>query len=218
MVRGLAAYSCVGSPGFTPEFPINPHLWGTCRSAALGQCVEVGKEALVTTTLVLGGTRSGKSAYAQSCAEDAAGAQGRPIMIVTAQAFDDEMRSRIARHQTDRDARWITVEAPLDLVGAIAALGPDDITVVDCLTLWLSNLMAAEADIEAAFAALTSAVAATPARLLLVSNEVGWSIVPDNAMARLFRDHAGRLHQTLAKAADEVMLIVAGLPMTLKAR
>lgn len=172
----------------------------------------------MTTTLVLGGTRSGKSAYAQAQAEDAAGSERRPIMIVTAQTFDDEMRDRIARHQADRDNRWVTLEAPLDLVGAVTALGPDDVAVVDCLTLWLSNLMAAEADIEAAFSALSVAVATTPARLLLVSNEVGWGIVPDNALARQFRDHAGRLHQRLANASDEAMLIVAGLALTLKAR
>lgn len=171
----------------------------------------------MTTTIVLGGARSGKTAYAQARAEDAAGAEGRPIMIVTAQAFDDEMRDRIARHQSDRDSRWITVEAPLDLVGAVSALGAGDIAVVDCLTMWLSNQMAASAAIEAEITALVQTVAATKAMLLLVSNEVGWGIVPDNAMARQFRDHAGRLHQRLATAADEALLVVAGLPVTLKA-
>lgn len=170
----------------------------------------------MTTTIVLGGTRSGKSAYAQSRAEASAGSGGRPIMIVTAQAFDDEMRNRIARHQADRNSQWTTVEAPLDLVAAITALGPDDVAVVDCLTLWLSNTMAAEIDIEDASAALVAAVASCPATLLVVSNEVGWGIVPDNALARRFRDHAGRLHQRLALAANEAVLVVAGLPLTLK--
>ena len=172
----------------------------------------------MTTTLVLGGARSGKSAYAQAHAEKAAGDSSRPTMIVTAQALDDEMRSRVTRHQADRDERWLTLEAPVDLVGAISGLSTNDVAVVDCLTLWLSNLMAAEADIPAACSALVQAVAATPARLWLVSNEVGWGIVPDNALARQFRDHAGRLHQDIAGAADEAVLVVAGLPMTLKGR
>ena len=172
----------------------------------------------MTTTLVLGGARSGKSAYAQAHAEKAAGDAIRPTVIVTAQALDDEMRSRVARHQADRDERWLTLEAPVDLVGAISGLSTNDVAVVDCLTLWLSNLMAAEADVPAACSALVQAVAATPARLWLVSNEVGWGIVPDNALARQFRDHAGRLHQDIAGAADEAVLVVAGLPMTLKGR
>jgi adenosylcobinamide kinase/adenosylcobinamide-phosphate guanylyltransferase len=172
------------------------------------------------TTLVLGGARSGKTAYAQDRAESiAAPMRRRLVMIATAQAFDAEMTDRIARHQADRDDRWTTVEAPLDLSAALAALTPDDVAVVDCLTLWLSNLMLAQtdsgADIEAAFDALVAAVTACPADLLLVSNEVGWGIVPDNALVRAFRDHAGRLHQRLARAAEETMLIVAGLPLRL---
>ena len=172
----------------------------------------------MTTTLVLGGTRSGKSAYAQTRAEEVARDAICPIMIVTAQAFDDEMRARIERHQADRDTRWATLEAPLDVAGAISDLGASDVAVVDCLTLWLSNLMAAEADIEAASFALVEAVSLTPARVWLVSNEVGWGIVPDNALARHFRDHAGRLHQHLAAAADEAILVVAGLALPLKGR
>lgn len=168
------------------------------------------------TTLVLGGARSGKTAHAQNRAESIAAPMHRPlVMIATAQAFDAEMSDRIARHQADRDDRWTTVEAPLELTAALAALTPDDVCVVDCLTLWLSNLMLAEADIEAAFDALVAAVVACPADLLLVSNEVGWGVVPDNALARAFRDHAGRLHQRLAKIAEETVLIVAGLPLRL---
>ncbi|QTC89969.1 bifunctional adenosylcobinamide kinase/adenosylcobinamide-phosphate guanylyltransferase [Brevundimonas goettingensis] len=168
------------------------------------------------TTLVLGGARSGKTAHAQSRTESiAAPMHRRLLMIATAQAFDAEMTDRIARHQADRDERWSTAEAPLDLPVALAALTPDDVCVVDCLTLWLSNLMLAEANIEVAFDALVAAVVACPADLLLVSNEVGWGIVPDNALARAFRDHAGRLHQRLAKVAEETVLIVAGLPLRL---
>lgn len=137
-------------------------------------------------------------------------------MIVTAQAFDAEMHDRIARHRADRGQAWDTVEAPRDLTAAIGSLRSGDVAVVDCLTLWLSNQMAADVDIEAEFDALATAVIACPASLWLVSNEVGWGIVPDNALARRFRDHAGRLHQRLAAAADEVVLVVAGLPLALK--
>lgn len=169
----------------------------------------------MTTTLVLGGARSGKSALAQRRAERAGGPDRPLTMIVTAQAFDDEMRERIARHQTDRDSRWRTVEAPLELADAIASLSADDIAVVDCLTLWLSNVMAAEIDVEISSRPLVDSVRACPATLLLVSNEVGWGIVPDNALARRFRDHAGRLHQELAMVTDETLLIVAGLVLPL---
>ena len=169
------------------------------------------------TTLVLGGARSGKSAYAQAQAEAwAAERQRRPTMIATAQAFDDEMAERIARHQADRASLWQTREAPLDLAAALEALGPKDVAVVDCLTLWLSNLMMAEARLDQAAAGLVAAVGACRARLWLVSNEVGLGIVPENALARRFRDEAGRLHQTLAAQSDQVVFIAAGLPLTLK--
>lgn len=167
----------------------------------------------MATTLVLGGARSGKTGHAQSRAEALAG----PLtMIVTAQAFDDEMMARIARHQADRGGRWTTVEAPQDLAGAIRSLTAGEVAVVDCLTLWLSNLMAAERDLEATRDELVAAVATCPAELWLVSNEVGWGIVPDNALARRFRDEAGFLHQALARVVDEAVLVVAGLPLVLK--
>jgi adenosylcobinamide kinase/adenosylcobinamide-phosphate guanylyltransferase len=167
----------------------------------------------MTFTLVLGGARSGKTAFAMAAARAAA---ARPVMIATGQAFDDEMRVRIARHQQDRGDGWVTIEAPLDLHGALAGLAADDAAVIDCLTLWLSNLIHAQADIGAKAAELLAALAACPARVWLVSNEVGQGIVPDNALARRFGDEAGRLHQILAQAADEVFLIVAGLPLRLK--
>lgn len=167
----------------------------------------------MTFTLVLGGARSGKSAYAQTQAEAVA---ARPVMIATGQAFDDEMRARIARHQQDRGAHWRTLEAPLDLTAGLTSLTADDAAVVDCLTLWLSNQMHAQADIGAVTDDLLAALSACAARVWLVGNEVGQGIVPDNALARRFRDEAGRLHQTLAKAADEAVLIVAGLPLRLK--
>lgn len=169
----------------------------------------------MTATLVLGGARSGKSAFAQKAAETAAFG-GRPVLIATGQAFDDEMAERIARHRAERGESWITVEAPLDLADAIAALPADAVAVVDCLTLWLSNLLLAERDIQASAAALAKAVAACPARLWLVSNEVGLGIVPETPLGRRFRDEAGRLHQRLAQTVDEVFFIAAGLPLRMK--
>jgi len=169
----------------------------------------------MTSTLVLGGARSGKSAFAQKAAESAAGA-GRPVLIATGQAFDNEMAERIARHQAERGESWTTVEAPLALAEAITALPVDAVAVVDCLTLWLSNLMLDERDVSAAAGELVEAVAACPARLWLVSNEVGLGIVPETPLGRRFRDEAGRLHQRLAQAVDEVYFVAAGLPLRLK--
>ena len=167
----------------------------------------------MTFTLVLGGARSGKTAFAQAQAEAAV---ARPTLIATAQAFDEEMLARVDRHRAERGDRWATIEAPLDLTAALATLAADDAVVVDCLTLWLSNLMHAEVDIDASVRDLIIALAACPARIWLVGNEVGQGIVPDNALARRFRDEAGWMHQRLAAAADAVFLIVAGLPLRLK--
>jgi adenosylcobinamide kinase/adenosylcobinamide-phosphate guanylyltransferase len=168
-------------------------------------------------TLVLGGARSGKSAFAQAAAEAlAAESGGRLVMVATAQAFDSEMVERIDRHRQDRGPAWTTLEAPLDLAGALDGLGAGDVVVVDCLTLWLSNLMLDERDVAAAMAQLVAGVERFEGRLWLVSNEVGFGIVPDNALARRFRDEAGRLHQALAQAADAVTLVVAGLTLCLK--
>ena len=163
---------------------------------------------------VLGGARSGKSRYAQARAEAMA---GEPVFVATAEAFDDEMRDRIARHRADRDARWRTVEAPRALPAAIEALNASDsVVLVDCLTLWVSNLLLADADIAQAGRQLCDAIARFDGSLILVANEVGMGIVPDNALARRFRDAAGLLHQSVAAAAGEVVLLTAGLPLTLK--
>ncbi|RVU16696.1 bifunctional adenosylcobinamide kinase/adenosylcobinamide-phosphate guanylyltransferase [Methylobacterium oryzihabitans] len=164
-------------------------------------------------TLVLGGARSGKSAHAEALIERSPGPW---TYIATAQAFDDEMRERIALHRARRPAGWETIDAPNDLAGAVAALPPGRPALVDCLTLWLTNVMLAESDLSAEAAALEAACAAAPGPLVLVSNEVGLGIVPDNALARRFRDEAGRLNQRLAARADRVVMIVAGLPLTLK--
>ncbi|QCI96216.1 bifunctional adenosylcobinamide kinase/adenosylcobinamide-phosphate guanylyltransferase (plasmid) [Novosphingobium sp. EMRT-2] len=164
--------------------------------------------------LVLGGARSGKSRYAQQRVE-ACG--GRLAYIATAQALDAEMEDRIARHRADRDARWHTIEAPLALAAALARAGESHAAIlVDCLTLWLSNLLLADRDVQREGMALVEAVATCPVPVALVANEVGLGIVPDNALARRFRDEAGWLNQRLAAMADEVVFVAAGLPMVLK--
>jgi len=161
--------------------------------------------------LVLGGARSGKSRHAQAVAEARGDA---PVFIATAQAFDDEMRERISRHQANRDTRWRTVEAPLDLAEAIAET--TGVVLVDCLTLWASNLLLAETDWEAATGRLIDAIGARRGTLILVANEVGLGIVPDNALARRFRDMAGTINQRVAAAVDRVHFLAAGLPLALK--
>jgi adenosylcobinamide kinase/adenosylcobinamide-phosphate guanylyltransferase len=162
-------------------------------------------------SLVLGGARSGKSRHAEALVT----AQSAPwTYIATAQAFDDEMRARIALHRDRRETGWVTIEAPLLLADAISAShGP---VLVDCLTLWLTNVMLGEHDLAQATADLEGACLAHRAPVVLVSNEVGLGIVPDNKLARAFRDEAGRLHQRLASVADAVVFMVAGLPMQVK--
>ncbi len=165
-------------------------------------------------TLVLGGARSGKSRYAERLIT----ALPAPwIYIATAEALDAEMAERIARHRADRGAGWDTREAPHELPALLRAVGPSGTPIlVDCLTLWLSNLLCAGRDLEAACDDLLDAVEAVRGPSVLVSNEVGFGIVPDNALARAFRDAAGRLHQRIAERADRVILTVAGLPLTVK--
>jgi adenosylcobinamide kinase/adenosylcobinamide-phosphate guanylyltransferase len=167
-------------------------------------------------TLVLGGARSGKSGFAQAQAEAHGRPAGRLVMIATGQAFDDEMRQRIEQHRRERGDAWRTVEAPLDLPQALEGVGEDDVVVVDCLTLWLSNLMLAAQDVATATDALLAALRRTKNPVWLVSNEVGLGIVPENALARRFRDEAGRLHRLMAAQVDHVVLMVAGLPLKVK--
>ncbi|WP_374345777.1 bifunctional adenosylcobinamide kinase/adenosylcobinamide-phosphate guanylyltransferase [Phenylobacterium sp.] len=167
---------------------------------------------------VLGGARSGKTRYALSEAQRlAAEAGGRKVMIATAEALDGEMADRIARHKAERGPDWATLEVPLALAEAIRSLRPRDVAVVDCLTLWLSNLMHAEAEIADETEALIAALDASPAdAVILISNEVGQGIVPENALARRFRDEAGWMHQAIAGAVDQMVVVQAGLPMVLK--
>lgn len=168
----------------------------------------------MTSLFVLGGARSGKSHYAQARAEALPGAL---LFVATAQAFDAEMADRIGRHQSGRGPRWRTVEAPVDLPGAIAAEArAGQVVLVDCLTLWTSNLLLADHDIPAAQTALCDALAAAAGPVILVANEVGLGIVPDNALARRFRDAAGLVNQAVAAAVAEVRFVAAGLDLRMK--
>ena len=207
-----------GQPGFHTRVPFSSSFEEPVAGAALYVAPHtVNLEHHLSFTLVLGGARSGKSAFAQGSAEaKAAETGGRLVMIATAQAFDAEMAERIARHREDRGSAWTTLEAPMDIAAALDGLGADDVVVVDCLTLWVSNLMLDERDVPAAAAALVATIERFEGTLWLVSNEVGFGIVPDNALARRFRDEVGRLHQALAQAADAVTLVVAGLTVRLK--
>ena len=165
-------------------------------------------------TLVLGGTRSGKSRHAEMLVESQ---PGPCIYLATAQAGDAEMAARIADHRARRGLRWTTVEEPLDLAAALGqACSPDSAVLVDCLTLWLSNLLGAERDVAAECEGLLAALPGLARPVVFVSNEVGQGVVPDNALARAFVDHAGRLHQDLAAAAQRVVFMTAGLPQELK--
>lgn len=164
-------------------------------------------------TLVLGGARSGKSRYA----EGLIAARPRPwVYIATAQAHDDEMAARIETHKARRAAGWQTIEAPHELPEALDAAPETAAVLVDCLTLWLSNVMHAKFDIDKMTLRLEEALRSRDATTVLVSNEVGLGIVPDNALGRAFRDAQGLLNQRIASVADTVVLMVAGLPLTVK--
>lgn len=177
--------------------------------------------AAASHTLVIGGARSGKSRHAEALARGTGRAR---LYLATATAWDDEMRARIAAHRDARAADgWRTVEEPLALAAALGReAGPGRIVLVDCLTLWLTNVMlgaspeGAAAAVEAACAGLVAALPGLAGDAILVSNEVGWGIVPDNRLARDFRDAQGRLNQRVAEACDRVVLVAAGLPLALK--
>jgi adenosylcobinamide kinase/adenosylcobinamide-phosphate guanylyltransferase len=170
--------------------------------------------SLYRRVLILGGARSGKSRTALQLAEQAS---AKRIYVATAQAFDDEMRERIALHRLERDRSWQTVDAPLELPQAIQAqTGPDKVALVDCLTLWLSNIVLAERNPSHETDQLIHAVREAQGPLILVSNEVGQGIVPSTPLGRTFRDEQGRLNQRLAEACDAVVFVAAGCPILLK--
>jgi len=167
---------------------------------------------MARVSLILGGARSGKSARALALA-----AAPPHVFIATAEALDDEMAARIRQHQAERGPDWALAEAPLDLAPAIRTHAGAGVTLlVDCLTLWLSNLMHHERNVEAETAALIAAMDRAAGRIVLVSNEVGMGLAPMNALGRDFRDAQGRLNQRVAAAADHVEFVAAGLPLVLK--
>ena len=164
-------------------------------------------------TFILGGARSGKSQYAERLIETFPAPW---VYLATAQAFDDEMKMRIAHHSARRSQEWRTVDTPYDLADAVLQIPEEQPVLVDCLTLWLTNIMLAEHDIESESAKLLISFRQRRGPLVVVSNEVGLGIVPDNALAREFRDAAGRLNQAVAAQAAHVFFMVSGLPMTVK--
>ncbi|WP_323041872.1 bifunctional adenosylcobinamide kinase/adenosylcobinamide-phosphate guanylyltransferase [Gemmobacter sp.] len=167
--------------------------------------------SLPPLSFVTGGARSGKSAFAERLARLGPATHG---YIATAEPWDEEMRDRIARHRLDRGTGWHTVEAPLDLPAALSQT--QGAVLIDCATLWLTNHLLADHDLDAETARLLDALARHAAPVIIVSNEVGWGIVPDNALARRFRDAQGRLNQRLAARADLAVAVIAGLPLVLK--
>jgi adenosylcobinamide kinase/adenosylcobinamide-phosphate guanylyltransferase len=164
-------------------------------------------------TFVLGGARSGKSRHAEELISQLPAPW---TYIATAEAFDDEMRARIAHHRARRDDRWQTLDAPLDLVGVLNKIPDGAPVLVDCLTLWLTNVILGDYDVEAECHRLVETLSQPRGPWFVVSNEVGLGIVPENALARRFRDEAGRLNQMVAGKADRVLFMVAGLPMKVK--
>ncbi len=176
---------------------------------------DFAEQALATTspvpTLVLGGARSGKTAYA----EELLAGFANPIYLATGQAGDAEMTARIERHRLRRGHHWHTVEEPLDLTATLLRF-ENQAVLVDCLTLWLANLMEAGRDLAAEIDALAAAIPALGGPVVFVANEVGLSIVPDNALARQFRDVAGLTNQRLASVCKRVVFVAAGLPLVLK--
>jgi adenosylcobinamide kinase/adenosylcobinamide-phosphate guanylyltransferase len=169
--------------------------------------------ALQKLTLVLGGAASGKSVFAEGLVS----ATGRPrVYIATAQAWDAEMQGKIARHQVARGPAWRTLEVPREVPQALGEISPREVVLLDCATLWLTNLLLAEDDLAAREAELSQALEACPAPVVVVSNEVGLGIVPDTPLGRRFREAQGGLNQRLAARADLVVLVAAGLPLVLK--
>ena len=166
--------------------------------------------------LILGGRRSGKTAFAERCARTACPNGTVPLYIATAEAFDDEMSERIKAHKTSRGDAWRTAEVPLHLDAAIAGLATNDIVVIDCLTVWLTNLMVHDIHQQDAIARLCEALTISTAQIFLVSNETSLGIVPIEPMSRSFLDNSGLLHQKIADIATNVDIVIAGLPLTLK--
>ncbi|MEM9435535.1 MAG: bifunctional adenosylcobinamide kinase/adenosylcobinamide-phosphate guanylyltransferase [Pseudomonadota bacterium] len=171
------------------------------------------KKKLPPLTVVLGGAGSGKSAFAERLVKETD--QSRHY-IATAQAFDTEMKQKIADHRVQRGKGWTTHEAPFDVSGPLSLAAPEDVVLLDCATLWLSNQMLAERELATETESFLNAVTACAAPVVIVSNEVGQGIVPDTKLGRQFRNAQGKLNQELAARADLAVLVIAGLPQVLK--
>ena len=164
--------------------------------------------------LITGGARAGKSRYAERLMN---ARPARHAVVATAVAGDAEMAERIARHKAERDAGWEVIEQPISIRSAIRnAARPDRIVLVDCLTLWISNLMAEGRDIEIEIQGLVGTLQIAAGPVIIVSNEVGFGVVPDNPLARAFRDNLGRANQAVAAASECAVLMAAGIPIVLK--
>lgn len=174
---------------------------------------KVAKLLLPNLTLVLGGAASGKSAFAESLVLQAG---EPPVYVATAQIFDDEMAMKVARHQKTRGTGWTTIEEPLDIAAALDQAGRNQPVLIDCATLWLTNVILGEHDVDAASDGFLQTVKAFAGPVVVVSNEVGQGIVPDNTLSRQFRNAQGRLNQQIAAEADLVVAVMAGLPMAIK--
>ncbi len=164
-------------------------------------------------TFVLGGAASGKSAFAEQLVVSTAKSR---VYLATSQVLDGEMHAKVQRHLDQRGEGWTTIEAPMDLAPVLAELAADQICLIDCATMWLTNHLLAESDLQSAQEDLLNALRDCPARLVVVSNEVGHGIVPENALARRFREAQGRLNIALAAQAKLVVQVTAGLPLVLK--
>jgi len=171
------------------------------------------KKMLPPLTFVIGGAASGKSEVAENLILNSGLA---PIYIATSRIYDDEMKSKVEVHRSRRDATWQTIDAEIDIARALSNCGPDDAVLIDCATMWLSNVMLDELDVSAHQIAFTRAIADCTAPVVVVSNEVGQGIVPENALARRFREAQGRLNIALAAQSDRTIHVVAGLINTLK--
>lgn len=171
------------------------------------------KTTLSPLTIVTGGAKSGKSRYAEGLVT----ATNRPrIYIATARIWDDEMRVKITAHRSDRGTDWQTIEAPRDVASALGQAPANSVVLLDCATMWLTNCLLDESDLSAETAGLLTALRTCAAPVVVVTNELGWSIVPENALARRFRDAQGRLNQEMAAQADLVVAVISGIPLALK--
>jgi adenosylcobinamide kinase/adenosylcobinamide-phosphate guanylyltransferase len=164
-------------------------------------------------TLVLGGAASGKSVFAESLVQDAG---LRQIYVATSQVYDEEMAQKVMQHRDQRGDNWTTIEEPIAVADALNVATKDAVVLIDCATLWLTNLILGDHDVAQQTGALLDAIDACPAPIVIVSNEVGQGIVPDNALSRQFRNAQGKLNQDIAAKADLVVAVMAGLPMVLK--